>query len=124
MRDSEDFMDTGTSTAELRSVWVLKRGDVDHARRQVGRLQWKGTNEAELVTLGATGTWELANAPRVTNLEGSFHIRHAKDNAVADTERYRARLGAHGTRMADTDNFAGNMARLTSIQAGRTAQIC
>ena len=86
-------------------------------------LRWKGTNEAKSATLEATGTWELAEAPRETNLEASCCIRHAKDNAVADTERYGARLGAHGMGMADVHNFAGAVARLMSIQARKPSKL-
>ena len=85
--NTEDFVDTGTSTAELRDANILKSGDVNYARLQVGRMCWTGTNKAELATLEATGTWEQTDAPRERNLEGSCRIRRVKDITVADVER-------------------------------------
>lgn len=77
--------------AGLRGARLLEPGYVDYSGGQACRQHWMGgAIETELVVFGEAGTWNIVDAPGEAVLGASNPIHCAKDDTVADIERYRA----------------------------------
>ena len=107
-------------TAETTDTEALEPRSLIEAKQQPDWLLWEKAIQEELVTLKATSTWRLEEAPPNANIIGSKWVFKAKKDAVDNIAWYKARLVAQGFSQINGinyDNTYAPMAHLASSHA-------